>query len=237
MTWDLTLNGPADLRKLSGARNELVALVSGADPERSGYNLEFAHAVENAATRVNAGWNGYDAKIGPELSGKLAATHDPASFANGVGNGIRAWNVDYAVALAGYGTLAYAYSNVVNRERSSRDFSGEWNVSEDGATINGRRYTQHALERMAPNTPEIRAELYTRAMERAESAGKIPGSKDYYNFVNSQVDPRGIPPSVVENTIQNSSAANVGAGKFRYQSQDITVFTNVGGDVITVIPR
>ena len=34
-----------------------------------------------------------------------------------------------------------------------------------GATINGRWYTEHALERMAPRTPEVMAELEVRFIE------------------------------------------------------------------------
>lgn len=37
-----------------------------------------------------------------------------------------------------------------------------------GGSINGRKYSEHALERMAPDTIEVRAELTKRARERAE---------------------------------------------------------------------
>lgn len=38
-----------------------------------------------------------------------------------------------------------------------------WNMVEGGGTINGREYSQHAMERMAPDTPQVRAELSRRA--------------------------------------------------------------------------
>lgn len=38
-----------------------------------------------------------------------------------------------------------------------------WNMNPHGSVINGREYSGHALERMAPNTPEVQAELHKRA--------------------------------------------------------------------------
>lgn len=38
-----------------------------------------------------------------------------------------------------------------------------------GGVIDGRKYSEHALERMAPDTVQVRAELTKRARERAES--------------------------------------------------------------------
>lgn len=48
--------------------------------------------------------------------------------------------------------------------------------SEGGMKINGRYYTEHALERMAPDTPQVRAELRARAGARLQRLGLNPGS-------------------------------------------------------------
>gem|GEM_PF-3380105 len=113
-----------------------------------------------------------------------------------------------------------------------------WSMPKGGGTIGGRRYSEHALERMAPNTPEVRAELTTRANQRAAEQGLKPGTKEYNDFINKRVDPRGITPSVVEDTIKNGikTPGNT-QGISVYQSDRVRVVTNANGDVITVIPR
>jgi hypothetical protein len=86
--------------------------------------------------------------------------------------------------------------------------------------------------------PEVRAELTTRAHERATEQGLKPGTKEYNDFINKQVDPRGITPSVVEDTIKNGTKTPGNTqGTTVYQSDQVTVVTNANGDVITVIPR
>jgi RHS repeat-associated protein len=95
-----------------------------------------------------------------------------------------------------------------------------------GARIRGRWYTEHALERMAPNTPEVMAELEIRALRRAEAAGLRPGTPEFKAWWSKHgPNPRGIPPSVVEAEIANPGTTG------------ITVITNEQGGVITVIPR
>ena len=44
-------------------------------------------------------------------------------------------------------------------------------MTEGGGAINGREYSQHAMERMAPDTPQVRAELSKRAEKAAEQLG------------------------------------------------------------------
>lgn len=44
-------------------------------------------------------------------------------------------------------------------------------MTEGGGIINGGEYSQHAMERMAPDTPSVRAELSRRAEALAESKG------------------------------------------------------------------
>ncbi len=117
----------------------------------------------------------------------------------------------------------------------------EWsfrNIPEGGATITGRKYSEHALERMAPNTPEIRAELRTKADKIAGEKGLVPGSKEYNEFINKYVDPRGITPTVVEDVIRNTKPAPGNTpGTFVHENANVRVIVNSNGDVVTVIPR
>ena len=46
--------------------------------------------------------------------------------------------------------------------------TGIWDMTEGGGVINGREYSQHAMERMAPDTPTVRAELSRRAEKAAQ---------------------------------------------------------------------
>ncbi|MCQ6337357.1 hypothetical protein N7976_23010 [Bacillus thuringiensis] len=57
---------------------------------------------------------------------------------------------------------------------------------------------------MAPDTIQVRAELTKRARERAERNGYTFGSKEYMEELK-KVDPRGVTPSVVEETIKHAT--------------------------------
>ena len=95
-----------------------------------------------------------------------------------------------------------------------------------GAFIRGRWYTEHALERMAPNTPEIMADLTKRALWRAKKAGLEPATRAFKAWWKKHgPQPRGIPTSVVEAEIQNPGSTNV------------IVIKNKRGDVVTVMKR
>ena len=98
-----------------------------------------------------------------------------------------------------------------------------------GMNINGRWYTEHALERMAPDTAEVRAEMTTRVQNRLERLGIKPDNPAYSRVLAkalSKVDPRGIPPSVVEAEILKPGSTSV------------RVITAKGGRiVVTVMPR
>ena len=114
----------------------------------------------------------------------------------------------------------------------------KWDMPECGKCVNGRHYTQHALERMAPDTIGVRAELTTRAKEVAIKLGYDEGSSKYLDFIKKYVQPRNIPPMVVEDTIKNGiKSAGDKLGTFEYLSQNIKVIVNSNGDVITVIPQ
>jgi hypothetical protein len=79
---------------------------------------------------------------------------------------------------------------------------------------------------MAPDTPQVRAELEARALSRAEAAGLKPGTPEFGDWWgNYWPDPRGVPPSVIEAEIANPGSTGV------------RVITGSDGRVITVIPR
>ncbi|GAA0086288.1 hypothetical protein UT300007_27270 [Clostridium sp. CTA-7] len=111
-------------------------------------------------------------------------------------------------------------------------------MSVGGGTINGRKYSQHAMERMAPNTPEVRAELYGRATQKAKELGYTPGTKKYSDFVNKYVEPRNIPSSVIEDAINNTKAVSENkVDTFVHETDSVKVIVNGNGDVITVMPK
>ena len=116
--------------------------------------------------------------------------------------------------------------------------SAVWDMPEGGKVINGRRYTQHALERMAPNTPQVREELMMRAEIIANKKGYIKGSSDYVGFIKDYVQPRNIPPMVVEGAIK-SGVRTPGnkPGTFKCITEDVKVVINSMGDVISVMAQ
>ncbi len=94
-----------------------------------------------------------------------------------------------------------------------------------GAFINGRWYVEHALERMAPRTPQVMAELEARALKRANAKGLLPGTEEFGKWMNRNgPNPRNIPPSVVEAEIAQPGSTGV------------RVILNEKGHVITVMP-
>ena len=113
-----------------------------------------------------------------------------------------------------------------------------WNMVEGGGTINGREYSQHAMERMAPDTPTVRAELSRRAEKAAQQKGLEVGTKEYYEYCTKYVDPRNIPPSVIEDAISSSKAIPGNRpDTFIHETLDVKVVINSNGKVITVIPK
>lgn len=113
-----------------------------------------------------------------------------------------------------------------------------WSLNKNGAIINGRKYSGHALERMAPDTPAIRAQLNTRAQEIAKGKGYVPGTKEYNDVIKGYIQPRNVPPLVVEDTIKNGvKTAGNQINTWKFETGDVTVIINDLGDVITVIPK
>jgi hypothetical protein len=81
-----------------------------------------------------------------------------------------------------------------------------------GMNINGRWYTEHALERMAPDTQQIRDELKTRAIKRLAKVGIKQGHPAYGKCLETalkKIHPRGIPPSVVEAEIMKPNSTSI----------------------------
>ena len=116
--------------------------------------------------------------------------------------------------------------------------TGIWNMTEGGGVINGREYSQHAMERMAPDTSTVRAELSRRAEKAAKQKGLEVGTKEYYEYCSKYVEPRNIPPSVIEDAIFSSKAIPGNRpNTFIYETLEIKVVVNSNGKVITVIPK
>ena len=79
-----------------------------------------------------------------------------------------------------------------------------------GALIGGRWYTEHVLERMAPRTPEVMAELESRALEKAKARGLEPRTNEFNDWwLANGPDPRGVPPLVIEAGIANPGSTNI----------------------------
>ncbi|MED3386040.1 ribonuclease YeeF family protein [Bacillus subtilis] len=126
----------------------------------------------------------------------------------------------------------------VNKVASKGTGEIGWNMSKGGGEINGRKYSQHALERMAPDIPEVKATLTSRAIKKAEELGYKPQTKEFSDFIKKYVDPRNISPSVIEDAIMNTKKIPGNrSGTFVHETLDVKVIINEAGDVITVIPK
>ena len=129
-----------------------------------------------------------------------------------------------------------------------------WWIEEEGMTIYGRKYSPHALERMAPNTDEVKAAIRTHFLKR-DPFDKVKHDKALVKAweyrLKDALKPRNIPPMVVEDIIQHETKlanfvkdtqANKWVptpDKWRYaravDSQNgIAVIVNEHGDVVTV---
>jgi hypothetical protein len=116
--------------------------------------------------------------------------------------------------------------------------NGSWDVAEGGGVINGREYSQHAMERMAPDTPQVRAELSRRAEKIATERGLKVGTQEYYELCKKYVDPRNIPPSVIEDAILSTKGLPGNSpNTFIHETIDVKIVINSQGKVITVIPK
>lgn len=138
--------------------------------------------------------------------------------------------VDSGLSVIGSMGGAYAIQRgwVVLDSTATKTISHSgWVLPENGggALINGRWYSEHALERMAPRTPQVMAKLEARALTRASAEGLQPGTEEFGRWLyRNGPSPRGIPSSVVEAEIINPGSTN------------IRVILNQRGNVITIIP-
>lgn len=179
-------------------------------------DFSLTQTIDAAKAGLQDAWNGtYDSAIGRKIG---AGTFNYLLMTIG------------GALLKGKGTACEAVESGSN--------TGIWDMTEGGGVINGREYSQHAMERMAPDTPTVRAELSRRAEKAAQQKGLEVGTKEYYEYCTKYVDPRNIPPSVIEDAISSSKAIPGNRpDTFIHETLDVKVVINSNGKVITVIPK
>ena len=179
-------------------------------------DFSLTQTIDAAKAGLQDAWNGtYDSAIGRKIG---AGTFNYLLMTIG------------GALLKGKGTACEAVESGSN--------TGIWDMTEGGGVINGREYSQHAMERMAPDTPTVRAELSKRAEKAAQQKGLEVGTKEYYEYCTKYVDPRNIPPSVIEDAISSSKAISGNRpDTFIHETLDVKVVINSNGKVITVIPK
>ena len=179
-------------------------------------DFSLTQTIDAAKAGLQDAWNGtYDSAIGRKIG---AGTFNYLLMTIG------------GALLKGKGTACEAVESGSN--------TGIWDMTEGGGVINGREYSQHAMERMAPDTPTVRAELSKRAEKAAQQKGLEVGTKEYYEYYTKYVDQRNIPPSVIEDAISSSKAIPGNRpDTFIHETLDVKVVINSNGKVITVIPK
>lgn len=201
---------------------ELVNVAKGARKAKNAKKLQAAGALETGGAEAT----GIAAESG-EVGGIVGA-EGGASVEGAAGEAAEA--ID---GVAGKGKI-----RIESAGESGSKTGTIWNMTEGGGVINGREYSQHAMERMAPDTPQVRAELSRRAEKAAEQLGYKPGTQKYYEFCKKYVDPRNIPPSVIEDAIASTKpVAGKTTGTFVHETADVKVIVNANGKVVTVIPK
>lgn len=107
-----------------------------------------------------------------------------------------------------------------------------------GAIIDGVKFMEHPLERMAPNSSAVCDELNTRWPEFAKRKGYIKRTARYNDEYERYIQPRGILSEDVENVIKNTiykeKTNKYGTKNKVYKGSEITVITDPEGTVITV---
>ncbi|MED1436339.1 S-layer protein [Bacillus mycoides] len=157
--------------------------------------------------------------------------YKPSDYAFGVASVLTGGTIKTVKTIGKVvGTVEDIEKKAKNLEKATQGTSGiGWSMPRGGGAINGRKYSEHALERMAPDTIQVRAELEARAKSR----GLVPGTQKFKEFV----DPRGITPSVVEDIIKNGTKKPGNKpDSWEYIGRDARVITNDKGDVVTVVP-
>ena len=195
--------------------NDTAGMVAGM--VASGVTAKGLNGIEAEANKL--------AKAPKGLDGVIEGTGNVAEDVGKAGKGLEG-------AAKGAESAAEDAGKVVESGTDS------WNMVEGGGTINGREYSQHAMERMAPDTPQVRAELSRRAEKSATQRGLKVGTQEYYEYCKKYVDPRNIPPSVIEDAI--SSTKGIPGNRpdtFIHETADVKIVINSAGKVITVIPK
>ena len=195
--------------------NDTAGMVAGM--VASGVTAKGLNGIEAEANKL--------AKAPKGLDGVIEGTGNVAEDVGKAGKGLEG-------AAKGAESAAEDAGKVVESGTDS------WNMVEGGGTINGREYSQHAMERMAPDTPQVRAELSRRAEKSATQRGLKVGTQEYYEYCKKYVDPRNIPPSVIEDAI--SSTKGILGNRpdtFIHETADVKIVINSAGKVITVIPK
>lgn len=179
-------------------------------------DFSLTQTIDAAKAGLQDAWNGtYDSAIGRKIG---AGTFNYLLMTIG------------GALLKGKGTACEAVESGSN--------TGIWDMTEGGGVINGREYSQHAMERIAPDTPTVRAELSKRAEKAAQQKGLEVGTKEYYEYCTKYVDQRNIPPSVIEDAISSSKAIPGNRpDTFIHETLDVKIVINSNGKVITVIPK
>lgn len=104
------------------------------------------------------------------------------------------------------------------------------------AQVGDSLFTVHALERMAPATDDVIAELTEKYTKIALDDGLEVGTKAFDDFIKKNVQPRNIPPSVVIDAAKNVEGipSEVMKGCFEHITGDVKVITNEIGAIVTV---
>lgn len=104
--------------------------------------------------------------------------------------------------------------------------SQKYRVPGHGKEIDGIYFTHHALERMSPDTPEVRSQLEARALRKGLTRGTTA--------FNTYVQPRGITPEQVIETITLGELITTHRGAVIYRRNGIkVVVAQDDGTIIT----
>ena len=121
---------------------------------------KIGNAIDNFGAPSLAGANGIviSGAVQVEASASSAAVAGASGVRAGVAAGFVAGsNIFYSGKDDGNVDLETSSSKQINK--SSVNTDKLWDMPIGGKYINGRKYSQHALERMAPDAPQVRAEL------------------------------------------------------------------------------
>lgn len=188
----------------------------------------FLHGMDHATAGAGAAFSGNpQTTVTTQLLQKAGMSKATASFMDNTVSTVATmggiWKAGVVKKDIGLPSLQKSL-----KTHSSPSSNMGWVLPEKGggALIKGRWYTEHALERMAPDTFQVMAILNKRFLKRAEVAMQTCTPEEFQRWCSKNFpNPRGIPPSVIEAEIIHPG------------STCIEVITNEQGHVITVIPN